>query len=653
MRSLRLIIILFFLAVSFPLAFVIWQTYSGLEQEERGQLRYFSETIFEQMEQELAALIEIEENRAVDEYGQYIASDTDRSSDPSPLATVEYQDYILGYLQNNPDGSFQTPLQSSLTSSSNSNLSLIKELEAVNTIFNTKKLSVTPPAPPADLSAAVKEELAQESKTDSFSERYLTKSKSRSSDAYLGKKQQRVEKITPEQAQNIAPVQKTLSKFDNEQKRQQDAKSPSSIAMEESAPDSMYDDSSYSRERSIQNIPDTQSIAPGNVAQKLDKGPSEELGFQVEVAPFQSVSINDEQVYIFRRIAINNQIYRQGFVILVEPLLRHLAASHFARQPLSHFTTLKMLRRDLDINKTLVQLGTGDLNSGFFTEHVFPPPFHFLKVSISTQDIPKSPARNSLNVALIVLGVIMFLGLITIYQSARTIVIMSERRSQFVSSVTHELKTPLTNIRMYIEMLEQGIAATPEHEQEYLAILNTESARLSGLINNVLELAKLEKKQRQFTIQEGRLDELLTEVSMIMAEKLKQSGFTLHIGPLEVEKFAFDREVLIQILTNLIENSIKFGQNAPVREIAITAKKLNNSLQIHVTDTGPGIPSRSLIKVFDDFYRVDNDLTRKTGGTGIGLALVKKFMNAMGGSVKAVNNPERGCTISLILPTSS
>ena len=75
---------------------------------------------------------------------------------------------------------------------------------------------------------------------------------------------------------------------------------------------------------------------------------------------------------------------------------------------------------------------------------------------------------------------------------------MSERRSQFVSSVTHELKTPLTNIRMYIEMLEQGIAPTPERQQEYLAVVNAESARLSGLINNVLELARLEKKQRSF-----------------------------------------------------------------------------------------------------------------------------------------------------------
>ena len=97
----------------------------------------------------------------------------------------------------------------------------------------------------------------------------------------------------------------------------------------------------------------------------------------------------------------------------------------------------------------------------------------------------------------------MFLGLFAIYQSARTIVVMSERRSQFVSSVTHELKTPLTNIQMYIEMLEQGIAATPEREQEYLTILHSESTRLSGLINNVLELAKLEKKQRNFHMQEG------------------------------------------------------------------------------------------------------------------------------------------------------
>ena len=251
-----------------------------------------------------------------------------------------------------------------------------------------------------------------------------------------------------------------------------------------------------------------------------------------------------------------------------------------------------------------------------------------------------------------VLAVIVLIGLFAIYQSARTIVDLSERRSQFVSSVTHELKTPLTNIRMYIEMLEQGIAATPEREQDYLQILGSESARLSRLINNVLELAKLEKKQRRFQLQEGQLADVLEEVGTVMAHKLSQEGYVLDIHAPHVPVFAYDREVLIQVLINLIENSLKFGRQALEKQITIAVDSQDGWVRIAISDKGPGIPQHALKKIFDDFYRVDNDLTRTTGGTGIGLALVKKFITALGGSVQAVNNTGAGCTITLSLPVT-
>jgi signal transduction histidine kinase len=288
----------------------------------------------------------------------------------------------------------------------------------------------------------------------------------------------------------------------------------------------------------------------------------------------------------------------------------------------------------------------------FAIDRTFPAPFDFLSAALKVSDIPGSPARRALTFALVVLGLIMLLGLVAIYQSARKVVDLSERRSQFVSSVTHELKTPLTNIRMYIEMLEQGIAATPEREQDYLRILGSESVRLSRLINNVLELAKLENKQRHFDMREARIEDVLAEVGAIMAHKLEQERFHLTTHAAAVPAFAFDRDVLIQVLINVIENSLKFGRNSPRKEISITAALDGAMVHIAVTDSGPGIPSHLLRKVFDDFYRVDNDLTRTTGGTGIGLALVDKLMTAMGGRVAAANNTGVGCTISLYLPAA-
>lgn len=663
MSRLKLFIVLFFVTVSIPLAFVIWQTYSGLEQEEKGQLRFFSETMFDRMEAELADLVQVEENRAVDEYGYFLASSAgaDGNTKLSPLATAEYQDYILGYMQNNPDGSFQTPLVADTDRNSDtiqpSRIELVSQLEEANRIFNQKKLTVIQPVSPTVATAA--KPIENESKKDSFSERYLTQSKTAPSKIYLGKKQQRIEEVTAEQVLNIMPADEGLKQYTYEQQKIQQTQAENrAVGETASAADYEADDSSLYRDKSSDSKGIFSSLRRDRSVQETERKEealqTDTTGFLVEVAPFQSVSINEELVYIFRRIAINNQIYRQGFILKVEPLLQYLASKHFEQQPLAQYAALTLQRRDSGDNNTIMQVGSIDGSADFSNDRVFPPPFNFLKVSLNASTVPASPARGSLNIAIIVLTLFMCIGLIAIYQSAHTIVAMSERRSQFVSSVTHELKTPLTNIRMYIEMLEQGIAATPEREQEYLAIVGSESTRLSGLINNVLELAKLEKKQRQFHIQPGYLDDVYAEVAAIMAEKLKQTGFTLDIQPGKenenIPECNFDREVVIQILTNLIENSIKFGQHADVKKITIRTTSHDGSVRVDVSDTGPGIPQHALKKVFDDFYRVDNDLTRATGGTGIGLALVKKFMNAMGGSVKAAYNRESGCTISLQFP---
>jgi signal transduction histidine kinase len=374
--------------------------------------------------------------------------------------------------------------------------------------------------------------------------------------------------------------------------------------------------------------------------------------FQVEVAPLQAVAIDDGRVFIFRRIGINGQIYRQGFVLRLQPFLDHLLAVHYDPQPIARYTRLTMAAAGLGASRRPGDADAGIAAGDWVAGRTFPVPFGFLTAEMRTVSLPPSPARQTLTLALAILAAIMLAGLVAIHRSARTVLDLSERRSQFVSAVTHELKTPLTNIRMYVEMLDQGIAATPEREQEYLGILAAESARLSGLINNVLELSRLEKRTRRFDLKDGRLTDVLTDVQSVMAESLTREGFGLSIHAGRLPVFAYDREVLVQILINLMENSIKFGRHLPEKRIAIAADAVDGWVKLAVSDTGPGIPKRSLKQVFDDFYRVDNDLTRTTGGTGLGLALVKKFIVAMGGRVRAENNDGPGCTITISLPAN-
>ncbi|MBT8341850.1 MAG: HAMP domain-containing histidine kinase, partial [Desulfatitalea sp.] len=372
--------------------------------------------------------------------------------------------------------------------------------------------------------------------------------------------------------------------------------------------------------------------------------------FQAEVAPLQSVFIDPERIFIFRRVVINDRIFRQGFVLMVAPLLNHLAATYFDPHPLADFTRLSLMIMDSGGHSEVVRSGAAQAARRTVVERTFPAPFNFVSAAVLGENAPPSPARRTLNVALAVLGGVLLIGFWAIYQSVRSVVELSERRSQFVSSVTHELKTPLTNIRMYVEMLEQGIAATPEREHDYLGIVASESGRLSRLINNVLELAKLEKRQRHMDLQPGCLDDVLAEVRAVMSPKLAREGFELRVRDEKAPWFAYDREAMIQILINLMENSIKFGRHAEIRRITIAVAEADGRAVVTVTDTGPGIPKAALKRVFDDFYRAHNALTRTTGGTGIGLALVKKLVAAMGGQVQAANNDGPGCTITIRLP---
>ncbi len=643
MKRLKLLILVFCVAISLPLAYVVRQSFQGLAEEERAQLRFFCQALFDEMEGKLAEWVQQEENRAVDEYHHTLSDG--RGGSLSPLARAPREAYILGYLQNNPDGSFQTPLLADPEHVPEEKREVVNQLEAANSIFNRKKLTlaVTPPAPePKKVADAPKME-AEKKEKDGFADRYLARPQEQATKSYLGQKTKRTEEITVGQALNLSREDPSILGSEAAQDKGQ------SPVLAKAGDKKSSVDTLESKTNEIRPAPARQ-LKEGASAPAASGSLSELKRFEVEVAPLQSISIGDGQFFIFRRVAINNQIFRQGFVLKVRSFLSHLAATHFETQPMARFTGLSLQVMDNGQKTEMVRAGVPVSAAGFMTQRTFPAPFDFLSAAVRADALPASPVRRTLTLALMVLGIFMLLGLFAIYHSVRTVVDLSERRSQFVSSVTHELKTPLTNIRMYIEMLEQGIAATPEREQDYFHILGSESARLSRLINNVLELAKLEKKQRRFDLQPGNLQEVLSEVRTVMAHKLGQEGFILKIDVPDDLRFAYDREVMIQVLINLIENSIKFGRSSPERSIAIAAALRDGQVHIAVSDTGPGIPKKALKKVFDDFYRVDNALTRATGGTGIGLALVKKFILAMEGQVRVANNPGPGCTITLSLP---
>ena len=652
MKRLRVLLLVFVMALAVPLGYLVFRTHHSLEQEETAELRFFANTLFDQMEQELAALVQREERRPVEEYLPSSAPEGSGLGEVSrsPLAEAAAEPYILGYFQNNPDGSFSTPLVESGDTVRQDQAALVGHLQDVNRIFNTKR-TMQPDSLDRQAEETVqkktgteqKEVAAKKSEGAGFAERYFNVARSSKQKDYLGQGEKRVEQISPQQAMNLAQR--------DEQQQSGGRRADSAALAERQKVAGGKTDAPDAAKPLTPSAPAAASVVPPRSASlQPAMQPAAEDGLRVEVDPLQSVPIDNGQILLFRRIVVGNQVYRQGLVIRVEELLKQLKNAHFTGQPMARFTSLTLTSLNGGRETARVQEGPQVTQPRFSLERGFPRPFAFVRATLTCDEIPRSPGRATLHVMVAVLASVILLGLLAIYQSARVVTDLSERRSGFVSSVTHELKTPLTNIRMYIEMLEHGIASDPEREMEYYRILGSESARLSRLINNVLEFSKLEKRQRQLDLREGSLEEVLDEVRDAMQERLRQEGFTLTVENLLDRSFRYDREVMVQVLINLIENGVKFGKGAPRREISVRVRPEGEQVVIRVSDTGPGIPRHALKKIFDDFYRVDNDLTRTTKGTGIGLALVKRFVEAMGGRVFAANNEGPGCTITITLP---
>lgn len=634
MKKLRLTMILFGILISLPLAFVAWRTYGSLNRESQSQVRFFAERLLDEIEAELADLVRREEDRAVDEYRHTMVLPDGPSV--SPLAGVPAEGYILGYFQNNPDGSFQTPLVEDGKDVPTALVERVAQLETFNQRFNQRKRAVQGPF--ALAKAISQPALPTKKEQSAFSDRFLKTDERKKGKTVLGQKQARVEEITAGQAMNLA---------------RQEVEPPEPALKANARADREADEtaSSIGAWRSAYQMSATDSARRPPTGQPSPVSPARSR-FQVEVAPLQTVAMDAGSVFVFRRIAIDGQIYRQGFVIQLQPFLDHLLATYYTPQPIAQYTRLILNTAGLAVSRDRHPTGEESPRGGLVAARTFPAPFDFFSAEMQSVFLPPSPARRVLTLALSVLGAVMVAGLVVIYHSARAVMDLSERRSRFVAAVTHELKTPLTNIRMYIEMLEQGIAATPEREREYLSVLASESARLSGLINNVLELSRLEKQTRRFDLIDGDLSDVLADVQSIMAESLAREGFDLSIDSADRPVFAYDREVLVQVLVNLMENSIKFGRHLPQKKIRIAVRVVDGWVKLVVSDTGPGIPNKSLRRVFDDFYRVDSEFVRTIGGTGIGLALVKKLILAMGGRVQAENNQGPGCTIILNLPAN-
>ena len=229
---------------------------------------------------------------------------------------------------------------------------------------------------------------------------------------------------------------------------------------------------------------------------------------------------------------------------------------------------------------------------------------------------------------------------------------IAEMRSQFAASVSHELKTPLTSIRMFAEALTMGVQKKPEAQKEYLHTIISESERLSRLLNNVLDFSKIEQGTRTYRFEATSLEEVIHAAEEAMAFPMDQKGFDLQVEVEEgIPEVQADRDALEQAVLNLLHNAMKYSGES--REIQLKLHRNGNMVQVDVTDHGIGIVEEDRDRIFGKFFRVPGIENQKIPGTGLGLTIVSHIAQSHGGRVEVKSQPGEGSTFSIILPVEA
>ncbi|MFL6280004.1 MAG: sensor histidine kinase [Vicinamibacterales bacterium] len=243
---------------------------------------------------------------------------------------------------------------------------------------------------------------------------------------------------------------------------------------------------------------------------------------------------------------------------------------------------------------------------------------------------------------------VMALGVFFVARAAAREVRVAELKSNFVSSVSHDLKTPLALIQLFAETLELGRLKNTERAQEYYRIINSEARKLTRLINNLLDFSKIEAGLRSYRREPVNLTELTRGVLDSLESQFKHNQFTVKSCLEDVVPVLIDSEAASQAIENLISNAMKYSPEH--REIVVAVDREAGFGVVRVTDRGIGVPPRLQSKIFRKFYRVQTDAGSGPQGTGLGLAIVDHVMRGHSGFVRVESEPGRGSTFTLHFP---
>lgn len=615
MTRLRITLLLLALGIAAPAALIVQRAVASRDLENRYRHEAVARRAFDEMERALSDFIVREEARPIEDY---------RRGGAEPFATAA-EPFVLGWFVLGENGSARIV---------HAPRDAARALAAVDSTWtpaaDLRDSARGLPAPGRTQRVGAKGEAESEAAEEDRASPYDVLSS-------LNKAQQRRDERKSRVGLASSPspdpaYAQSASDAASYAARAQRAAPPDADA-EVAAREFVAFESAGALEESVARTP---ALAPPSA--EPAQAAKDELGTRPGIDPLIGRAGVDDTLVLIRSVWRSEGPLRQGVVVDRAALAAWLERSTLAGTALEGSARL--------------DFGAPELPDHAPAEHRyvhrFAEPFDALIARLDIAPLPGIGGAGPIHALAGLLAAVGIVGLFAVQRGARVVVDYAQRRSDFVASVSHELKTPLTAIRMYGEMLRDGLVRSEAKRDEYYATIADESERLSRLIDNVLEFSRLEQDRRALEVVVGPLDEALRATCAKLRAHVEREGFQLR---LEVEpglpSVRYDRDALTQVVFNLVDNALKYARTSERRDVVIGLQRASGGVELCVRDFGPGVPTRSLRQVFEPFYRGGDELTRTAKGTGIGLALVRELATAMGASVRGDNAPGGGFEVAL------
>ncbi|MGB2806470.1 MAG: HAMP domain-containing sensor histidine kinase [Sedimentisphaerales bacterium] len=372
---------------------------------------------------------------------------------------------------------------------------------------------------------------------------------------------------------------------------------------------------------------------------------------QVKVGGFEPIvtgggnaeeSIFGGQVFLVRNVEIEDKTFMQGFQLSEKKLVDEVKES-----------SVRLMREGMSFELPQTNNGSAEKGEVAYTAVLV---FDFGELILNLKEIDPawiaeqtSDLRHSYFHIILIVFLAVTLALASLWRNARTQLKLAQKKDDFISAVSHELRTPLTSIRMYSEMLEKNWVKSEDKLAEYYGSMRQESERLSRLIENVLDFSRIQKGRKKYAFSLGDINQSVADVVEMMRPYAAQNGFSIKTELGKLGQRTFDPDAVTQIVVNLLDNAIKYARNAEDKTITIRTRNDSRFILLEVEDHGPGVPHRLRHKVFEQFYRTGSEATRETTGTGLGLALVKRFAQAHEGFVEIITAKPSGAIFRVAL----